>query len=183
MDEYRWIYQLFFSALVLAGYSALFHLTQRAVRSWGERHRNQLQRINQVVIYFKVILLVVLLVVLALIWGFDYRGFWVVASSVLAVMGVVLFAQWSILSNVTSGVIVFFTFPARVGDEIEIIDGVNSVRGKLEDIGLFQIRITDKENNTLVYPNNLLLQKPVKRWQHEPAKKTERLRWQGRSER
>ena len=72
-----------------------------------------------------------------------------------------MFAQWSILSNVTASIIIFFTFPARVGDSIRIVDGDNSVEGKIKEISLFQIELNDQDGNLIMYPNNLLLQKPV----------------------
>lgn len=162
-EQYRWVTQLAFTLGAFIAYLMVFKLVAKGVRSWAAQHSKRKVRVEQVVRYFKVLMLVVLFILLTLIWGVDYRGLWLVASSVLAVLGVALFAQWSILSNVTSGVIVFFTFPARVGDSIEIVDGVNSVKGELLEIGMFQIHVRDDEGHTLVYPNNLLLQKPVKK--------------------
>lgn len=162
-DSYRWLLQLLLSVLTLVAYAFLVKLVSTGIRSWGSQHRKKSVRIEQVIRYFKGLMIVIWLTLIAVIWGIDYRGLWVVATSVLAVLGVALFAQWSILSNVTSGVIVFFTFPARVGDTIEIVDGVNSVKGQLNEIGMFQIHLTDEEGNAVVYPNNLLLQKPVKK--------------------
>ena len=72
-----------------------------------------------------------------------------------------MFAQWSILSNVTASIIIFFTFPARVGDKIRIVDGENSIEGTIQEISLFQIELKDSDSHTVLYPNNLLLQKPV----------------------
>lgn len=179
-DNYRWLLQLLLSVFALVGYVLLVKLVSTGIRSWGLQHRKKSVRIAQVVRYIKGLMLVVLVAVVAVIWGIDYRGLWVVATSILAVLGVALFAQWSILSNVTSGVIVFFTFPARVGDFIEIIDGVNSVKGQLNEIGMFQIHLTDEEGNAVVYPNNLLLQKPVKKVQNAQKATKSPQRWSQR---
>ena len=162
-DGYRWVTQLLLTLAVLVGYYLLFKLVARLIRAWGNQQEVKSVRIEQVVRYFKMLLVLIAFAFVALIWGVDYRGLWLVATSVVAVLGVALFAQWSILSNLTSGVIVFFTFPARVGDVIEIIDGVNSVKGQLLEIGMFQIHLLDDQGNAVVYPNNLLLQKPVKK--------------------
>jgi small-conductance mechanosensitive channel len=162
-EGYRWITQLLLTFGVSIGYYLLFKLVARLIRAWGSQQEVKSVRIEQVVRYFKMLLVLIAFAFVALIWGVDYRGLWLVATSVVAVLGVALFAQWSILSNLTSGVIVFFTFPARVGDVIEIIDGVNSVKGQLLEIGMFQIHLLDDQGNAVVYPNNLLLQKPVKK--------------------
>src|SRR5690606_16688183 len=53
------------------------------------------------------------IVALILVWGVDINQIGLVFSSVFAVIGVALFAQWSILSNITAGVILFFSFPFK----------------------------------------------------------------------
>ena len=101
------------------------------------------------------------LMALAIIWNMQLGGIMVFASSIFAVIGMALFAQWSILSNLTSSIIIFFTFPARVGDKIKVIDGDNTLSGEITEISLFQIEIVDDEGNTILYPNNLFIQKPI----------------------
>ena len=101
------------------------------------------------------------LIVIAFIWSVDIKGVSVVASSIFAIIGVAMFAQWSILSNVTASIIIFFTFPARVGDRVRIVDGDDSIEGTIMEITLFQTELKDSQENRVLYPNNLLLQKPV----------------------
>jgi len=110
---------------------------------------------------FEVLFVLTAMLALAFIWSVDIKGVSVFASSVFAIIGVALFAQWSILSNITASIIIFFTFPARVGDKIKIVDGDNSIAGTIREISLFQVELIDDENNLVLYPNNLLLQKPV----------------------
>ncbi len=110
---------------------------------------------------FEILFIMTALVALAFIWSVDMKGVSVFASSLFAIIGVALFAQWSILSNVTASIIIFFTFPARVGDKIRIIDAENTIEGTIKEIALFQIELRDNDNHIVMYPNNLLLQKPV----------------------
>lgn len=114
-----------------------------------------IEKVFSIMIFFMAVVLFFVLL------GIDYRGLLVFASSVFAVVGVALFAQWSILSNITSSIIIFFNFPARIGDTIKIIDGDDSFTAKIVEITLFQVELIDKEENRIFYPNNLLLQKPV----------------------
>lgn len=104
---------------------------------------------------------ITVILLLSLVWSLDLKGVSVIVSSVFAVVGVALFAQWSILSSVTASVIIFFTFPAKIGDYIRIVDGDNSLEGEIVEITLFQIEMRDKDGNSVLYPNNQLLQKPV----------------------
>lgn len=122
------------------------------------------KRIYYVEKTFSFLIYVVALFGIALIWSVNLGGILIFASSIFAVIGVALFAQWSILSNVTSSIIIFFTFASRVGDKIKIIDGDNSIEGEIIEISLFQIEIEDEEGNTIYYPNNLFMQKPIKKF-------------------
>jgi len=96
-----------------------------------------------------------------MIWGVDVRNLGVIISSVFAVIGVAFFAQWSILSNITSGIIMFFTFPYKVGDRIMIHDKDYDYVGVIEDIKTFHIVIMNDSGQRITYPNSLLLQKGV----------------------
>lgn len=140
---------------------AVIKLTDYFIRKIGTRKNIIPKRIYYVskVLHFLITLFALL--ALAVVWNVQLGGVMVFASSIFAVIGVALFAQWSILSNLTSSVIIFFTFPARVGDKIKVIDGDNSLEGEIIEISLFQIEIRDEEGNTVLYPNNLFIQKPI----------------------
>tara|TARA_R110002167_G_scaffold109512_3_gene279318 strand:- start:2029 stop:2589 length:561 start_codon:yes stop_codon:yes gene_type:complete len=108
------------------------------------------------------------IVALSFIWGVDFRELGVLFSSVFAVIGVALFAQWSILSNVTSGVILFFSFPFKIGDHIRIMDKdlyedheSGSAVFAIADIKAFHILLRSSKGELMTYPNNLLLQKAI----------------------
>ena len=103
--------------------------------------------------------------VLFLLLGIQYSQLSVFLSSVFAVIGVALFAQWSILSNITSSLIIFFAFPYRVGDVIRIIDGNDDLSGTIEEISLFHVIILQGEA-LITYPNSLMLQKAVIKVSH-----------------
>lgn len=76
-------------------------------------------------------------IILAGIWGVAPSQFAVYISSVLALLGVGFFAQWSILSNLTSSVILFFAHPLRIGDRIRVLDKDFNWIGEVKDISGF----------------------------------------------
>ncbi len=61
----------------------------------------------------------------------------------------------------TSGVIMFFSFPYKVGDKIKIHDKDYPVEAIIEDIRAFQIILREDNGDLVTYPNNLILQKAV----------------------
>ncbi|MFM1878947.1 MAG: hypothetical protein RLZZ241_1813 [Bacteroidota bacterium] len=106
---------------------------------------------------------VMLVLALILIWGVPFQDIGVVLSSVFAVIGVALFASWSILSNITAGVILFFTFPFKIGDKIRIMDKDlhEPLVCVIEDIRAFYLFLRTANGELVTYPNNLFLQKAV----------------------
>jgi small-conductance mechanosensitive channel len=83
------------------------------------------------------------------------------------VVGVAMVAQWSILSNITAGIILFFSFPFRIGDIIKIHDKDFPIIGEIEDIKAFHISLLTKDGEVIIYPNNLVFQKGISIVQNE----------------
>lgn len=98
---------------------------------------------------------------MGLIFGISYGQFVLFLSSFIAILGVALFAQWSILSNVTASLIIFFQFPFRIGDEIKIVFKDEDLSGVIEEITPFHTLIRRRQGDLLTYPNSLLLQAAV----------------------
>jgi small-conductance mechanosensitive channel len=136
-------------------------LSEYFIKKIGERKKVIPKRVYYVTKFSYFIIIFLSVLFLAVIWNVQLGGIMVFASSIFAVIGVALFAQWSILSNLTSSIVIFFTFPAKVGDKIKVIDGDNSITGEIIEISLFQIEILDENNNIVLYPNNIFLQKPI----------------------
>ena len=102
-----------------------------------------------------------LVFVVCMILGLGYGEVSLFLSSAFAVVGVALFAQWSILSNITASMVIFFGFPYRVGDVIKVTDADFDLSGTVEEISLFHVLIRNRQGNLITYPNSLILQKPV----------------------
>ena len=120
-------------------------------------------RTRLIIKYISYGLLFVGLASLIFIWGVDIREVGLIFSSVFAVIGVALFAQWSILSNVTAGIILFFSFPYKIGDRIQIRDKELDYDGSyvIEDIKAYHVHLRKENGELMTYPNNLMLQKAV----------------------
>ncbi len=106
------------------------------------------------------------IVVVCLILGLGYSEISVFLSSIFAVVGIALFAQWSILSNVTASMIIFFGFPYKVGDRIKVLDKDDDMRGVIVEITLFHVILKREDGNLITYPNTLILQKAVLKLDH-----------------
>ena len=72
-------------------------------------------------------LILMVVLILFFIWGVRQSDLVFFIGSVLTVTGVALFAQWSLLSNMTSSLIIFFNHPIKINDHISILEGKDYV--------------------------------------------------------
>ncbi len=149
------------SAIVVLLYFVMKYFLQKLVYKYAASNENIEQRTNLVIKYINILLGAVVLLILFIIWGVKAEHLFVTLSSVFAVVGVALFAQWSILTNITSGVLLFFSYPFKIGDTIRINDKDFPLEAKIEDIRSFYIYLRTSDNEMVVYPNSLLLQKGI----------------------
>lgn len=156
----------FQTELITTGFLLLFLLVVRfiavvLITKISRKKGINLARIHLMNRYVTVALFIIALVIVPFIFGTQVHDLVVIFSSIFAVIGIGLFAIWSILSNITSGIIMFFSFPYKVGDKIQIHDKDFPIEGIIEDIRAFQLHLRLDNNDLVTYPNNLMLQKAV----------------------
>jgi len=109
------------------------------------------------------------------IWGLDQKELFVFLTSALTVLGVAFFATWSILSNITSGLLLYFNHPMHLGDYIKIMDKEAPVEGTLKDISMFFMHIETEEGEHVTIPNSIVTQKTIF-IQHSETNKRNRIK-------
>lgn len=144
----------------------IFFITRKIVSNLIRKHaaKNDISK-SRTTYIIKLInfgLSLTFITIIALVWEISFSGLSIYFASFFAVAGVAFFASWSILSNITAYAIIFFYFPFKIGSEIRIIDGDNSVEGKVVDLTFFFIIIKLDNGDKVTYPNNLAIQKPIK---------------------
>ena len=118
-------------------------------------------RTNLIIKYINILLGLLCILTIIIIWGVKKDQIFLFVSSVFAVVGVASFAQWSLISNITAGIIMFFSFPFKIGDTIRILDKEVPIEGEIIDIKAFYILIKTTNGEFITYPNNLLMQKGI----------------------
>jgi len=99
--------------------------------------------------------------VLAGIWNIHKDQLIVFLTSVVTVLGIAFFAQWSILSNITSSLILFFHHPMKIGQHIKVVDKEYDLEGELIDISFFFLYIKSEKGDLITIPNTVVLQKSI----------------------
>ena len=127
--------------------------------------KNLLKKVRGKIIrkIFQILLTSIAVIFLLTVWGVDQSQLFMFLASVMTVIGIALFAQWSHLSNLTSGVIIFFNHSVRLEDSIIIMDKDYNVEGRISDIGLFFVNLITKDDEEISLPNNVFLQKMIKK--------------------
>jgi small-conductance mechanosensitive channel len=113
------------------------------------------------------ILILTFFIFILVVWGVDQSELAFFMGSVLTVIGIALFAQWSILSNITSGLILFFNHSVKLDDTITVMDKDYNIEGRISDIGLFFVILKTKEGEVISIPSNVFLQKMIKKKPHD----------------
>lgn len=136
-------------------------LTSKLIRRYAKLAVIMERRTNLVIKYIHLLINILAIICIIVIWGVQKKDILITLSSVTTVVGVAMFAQWSILSNITSGIILFFFFPFRIGDIIQVHDKDFPIQAEIEDIKAFHIYLKTNKGERITYPNNLLLQKGI----------------------
>lgn len=159
MEKYS--QEIFQTVIVLTIVLVIRIIFTLLIRRFSMRKNKVAKRGKLVMKYLDFFLLLITSLVLIFLWSIDVQDIGLIASSVFAVIGVGFFAQWSVLSNLTSGVIIFFTLPYKIGDHVKIHDKDFPILAKIEDIKAFHIRLVTEDGGIHTYPNSLILQKGV----------------------
>ncbi len=153
--------QIIQTLILLISFMVVRLFMRMTLRKIGRKSEINEARIQLISRYLTITLASIALIIIAFIFGAEFKDFAFIFSSFFAVLGIALFAIWSILSNITSGIIMFFNFPYKIGDKIEIHDKDYPIKAIIEDIRAFQLHLRLENGDLITYPNNLMLQKAV----------------------
>jgi len=159
----RWQIQLIETALAVVIYFVARIAFRTVVKRVGGRFNYQITRISLIKRILEFNLIVVLGAFVLLVWGVEQSKLVFFFTSLLTVLGIAFFAQWSIISNITSSIIIFFNHPVKIGDYIQVLDKEFEIKGNVLDIGLFFLIIEPEDHERVTIPSNVFMQKMIKR--------------------
>ncbi|SDE73855.1 Mechanosensitive ion channel [Pricia antarctica] len=155
--------ELLATVILIAVLFILKLVLTKAIRKVGRMSDIVEARTLLITKYVSILLTILGFGLLTFIWNIKFKDVGIAFASVFTIIGVALFASWSILSNITAGVVLFFSFPFKIGDRVKIMD--KDIEGEepylIEDIRAFHVSLRKDNGELLVYPNNLMMQKAV----------------------
>lgn len=155
-------YELIETAVIITLYLVLKRLVGKWIDRAAKTFDYDKSRVKITKRLFNVLLFVVSIGILLFIWGVNQNELVFFITSMLTVLGIAFFAQWSIISNVTATLVIYFNHPAKIGDTITIMDKEFNIEARISDIGIFFMTLKTEAGEVITIPNNLFIQKMVK---------------------
>ena len=154
-------YQFIHTAILIAFIIIVKLFASKAVNRILVRLDNDLKRKKITMRIINLFSLIFMIIGLAAIWNIDRSQLMVFITSLITVLGIAFFAQWSILSNITSSLILFFNHPVKIGQRIRVLDKEYEVEGKLIDISFYFLYIKTDADELITIPTSVALQKTI----------------------
>lgn len=161
MIEHKFYAEILSTLITTVVFIIVSYIIKRLTKRYARASHLSEHRTNLIAKYIDFFMMALYVVIIFAIWGLNANDLFAYLGTILTIIGVAFFAQWSILSNITSGIILFFSFPFRIGDVIKIHDKDFPIEAQIEDIKAFHTILKTRDGELITYPNSLLLQKGV----------------------
>ncbi len=159
MSDYK--IQILETTAVVILYIVAFFITKTIINNALKNTHLQRDRRKIVIKAVHLFTSIAVIILIAGIWGLKQHEIAVFVSTILTALGIAFFAQWSLLSNITSSVILFFNHPLKLGDSIKILDKDFPFEGEVTELSYFFVHLKTKDGECITIPNSLLLQKSI----------------------
>ncbi|MGF7138696.1 mechanosensitive ion channel domain-containing protein [Roseimarinus sediminis] len=153
--------ELIQTGIVLVSMAVIRFVTRHSINRALKKFHFSLQRRRITVKIINFFLLLGAFVAVVAIWGIEKEKLFLFLSSVVTILGIAFFAQWSILSNITAGLILYFNHPMKIGDRIKVLEKDFIIEGQINDITFFFVHLKTAEGEHITIPNSVVLQKNI----------------------
>jgi small-conductance mechanosensitive channel len=153
--------QIIETVALLVIYVVAFFLTTTFINNTLKKTQVQRPRRKMIIKAIHLFTTIGVVILIAGIWGLKQHEIAVFASTILTALGIAFFAQWSLLSNITSSIILFFNHPLKLGDTIKVLDKDYPFEGEVTELTYFFIHIKAANGEVITIPNSIILQKSI----------------------
>ena len=166
--------QIIETVVVIVGLFIIQFLIKKSINKALKKFHFSMPRRRITVKLINLFLMIGAVVAITGIWGIEKQKLLLFISSVLTILGIAFFAQWSMLANITAGLILYFNHPLKLGDHIRVLEKDFIIEGKIDDISFFFLHIKTDEGDQITIPNSIVLQKNISITHPDKVKPTRR---------
>lgn len=153
--------QIIETVIVLAAYLLTYFIIKLLINKALKNTHLQQGRRKIIVKAAHLFAFLTLIILLSAVWGLEQNEIAVFVGSILTALGIAFFAQWSLLANVTSSLLLFFNHPVKIGDKIRVLDKEYPFEGEVTDLTYFFVHLKTESGDVITIPNSLFLQKSI----------------------
>lgn len=159
MEQFK--IQFIESSLVIISYFLLYYITKTFVNNSLKNTHLQRGRRKMIIKAVHILSFLTATILLSAIWGLKQSEIAVFVGTLLTALGIAFFAQWSLLSNITSSLLLFFNHPVKIGDTIKVLDKDCPFEGEVIDLTYFFVHLKTASGELITIPNSHVFQKSI----------------------
>ena len=159
METYK--IQIIETIVVIVGYFTAYYTTKVFINNSLKQTHLQRGRRKMIIKAVHLVSFLAASIFLSAIWGLKQNEIAVFVGTLLTALGIAFFAQWSLLSNITSSLLLFFNHPVKIVDTLKVLDKEYPFEGEVTDLTYFFVHLKSANGEIITIPNSLLLQKSV----------------------
>lgn len=145
--------QILETILILVAYVLLYFLFKTIINNFLKKTRLERGRRKMAIRTVQLFTTMTAIILLTGVWGFKQNEIAIFASSILTALGVAFFAQWSLLSNISASILIFFNHPVKLGDVIKVLDKDCPYTGEVIELNYFFVHLRTAEHEIITIPN------------------------------
>jgi small-conductance mechanosensitive channel len=150
--------QIIETAIIVGCYIILYFIFKIVINNFLKKTRLERSRRKMAIRAIQLFTTITVVILLTGVWGFKQSEIAWFASTILTALGIAFFAQWSLLSNITSSILIFFNHPVKLGDHIKVLHKDYHYEGEVTEMNYFFIHIKTENNEVITIPNSHFFQ-------------------------
>ncbi len=146
--------QIIETLIILGGYIILYFIFKTVINNFLKRTRLERSRRKMAIRAVQLFTTMTGIILLTGVWGFKQNEIALFASTILTALGIAFFAQWSLLANITSSILIFFNHPVKLGDYVKVLHKDYHYEGEVTEMNYFFVHLKTNDNEIITVPNS-----------------------------
>ncbi len=146
--------QIIETLIILGIYILLYFIFKSFINNFLKKTSLERGRRKMAIRSIQLFTTITAIILLTAVWGFKQNEIALFASSILTALGIAFFAQWSLLSNITSSILIFFNHPIKLGDYVKVQHKDYNFEGEVTEMNYFFVHVKTKQNEVITIPNS-----------------------------
>jgi len=146
--------QVIETIIILGGCITLYFIFKIVINNFLKRTRLERSRRKMTIRAVQLFSTMTVIILLTGVWGFKQNEIALFASTIFTALGIAFFAQWSLISNITSSILIFFNHPLKLGDYIKVLHEYFNYDGEVIEMNYFFVHLKTANNEFITVPNS-----------------------------